>query len=43
MIRFLPCYALALWLPNVQDGTARWFVLGMFIGAVCWLLKGIEA
>lgn len=36
------CYAAALGAPHVE-GAARWVLLGAFIGAVCLLLRSLEA
>jgi len=41
-VRFLPIFAAALWLPRAE-GDVRWVALGMFLGALIWLLRGLEA
>lgn len=42
MSRFIPVFVVAAWMPHIE-GQARWFWLGLFAGALCWLLRGTEA
>jgi hypothetical protein len=35
---FIPCYATAIWLPQVS-GPAAWVLLGVFMGLICLLLR----
>ncbi len=39
---FLPSFLVALWLPHLPNGDGRWLILGLFIGLVCLMLRGIE-
>jgi hypothetical protein len=41
-VKFLAVFAISAWLPHVE-GNARWFWLGLFFAALCWLLRGVEA
>jgi len=35
---FLPTFAVAAWFPHVE-GSARWVVLGVFLGFMCLMLR----
>jgi hypothetical protein len=41
-MKFLAVLAVASWLPHCE-GDMRWFALGIFLGALVWLLRGVEA
>jgi hypothetical protein len=40
-VRFLAVFAAAGLMPHVE-GDARWVLLGMFLGLLIWMLRGIE-
>jgi hypothetical protein len=40
-MRFLPVFAIAAWLPHVNNGY-RWLVLAAFVASLVFLLRGIK-
>lgn len=40
-MKFFFVLGVASWMPHVE-GAARWVWLGVFLGSLIWLLRGIE-
>lgn len=41
-MRFLPCFAFAMWLPHIESHAGRWLVMSAFVCSLLILLRGLD-